>query len=497
MAMTRRASPGEPAPAWWRLFPWAAAAVLFAGVGWTAFELAQLSVWRYDSGAVLRLMGARSDPLGACPRLFVVKYKFDGRWLNHVLSGPLCALPGWIAMLAGAVSLGAFLLAVLRGLGLAAGMAAALAGLALLSPQLWDQLLWPTATLPGLVLLALAVPLAGRLSAPVFFLLMGILHFGTLTTPYYLLPLLWLPAMHAPGPVGSLTTRLVHVLGWWVAGFVAGFAFSQLMTAMTFPEGGMEIGAWREPKPVQDWEDFIANSTSRWDYLLDFLVLKTGSVGIALITVLVAAWRFVEGRPRRWQTVVTAIAVLVLLSHFVATIYHGIIIQNHTLVVASIALVILAFGWTPRAAVGRVIWALAFVAFAGVQAGHLHRDVAYYTGTRETAAAWLRAAVPQPPAAYAGLVVIRGNPADLMTAAREAKAVAPATFHLVEAFGTSDSRCSGRCFDRVGHEWLSRLSRLLPGRSRSARRRAVPLARAPHLLPRRNGGGLGCGRHRP
>ena len=223
--------------------------------------LADISWWRHDE-------------LYYQPDYFH-KVESEGRWLNYLLSNYLPKLPGFAHILINYFALALFCITAAWRTNRDFPVALVIALACLQAPFFSTQLQWPATTLPGFLVLLAACILCGRIPKIIFFPIFGILFFATLSHLYFLLPLLFLKDLDL--------RKAANLLVLWIASFVIGFAVTQ---AITFKLTGhfIEIMAWRNPNPIQSWDDFFLNLNRVFDAFIRVNVKLFQMMGLAITT---------------------------------------------------------------------------------------------------------------------------------------------------------------------------------------------------------------------
>ncbi|MDE7372133.1 MAG: hypothetical protein K2N07_10435, partial [Desulfovibrio sp.] len=234
-----------------RLLFFASVAVLFLLFCSECFLVLHTQAWRHDSF------------------LYIPSYYgnlvSEGRWLNYLLFPLLQHFPPHLALALSFAALGYFSWSVARQLTDRRGaLLFALAALQL--PSIWSLFGWPLIPLSAYLLLAAAAYLARKLDYRLFFLLFGILFHGTLNNFYNLLIVLCI----APLRRGDL--RLTALLIWYAAGFVAGYAATQLII-LAVHGSFMQVAEWRRLNYPVSIPDAIRNLRLALGSLKDNLMI--------------------------------------------------------------------------------------------------------------------------------------------------------------------------------------------------------------------------------
>ncbi len=204
----------------------------------------------------------------------------EGRWINFLLFPALKLVNPHVALFAGMLFFGYFVYACAahfcgRWSSVAIGLCA------LLLPALNRQLDWPCTMLPALVVCAFAAWAHARMAKWCFFVLFGVLSAGVVQSVYMVLPLLFLH---------ESPRELLKVIGYWVLGYVCGFAVAELAT-LAVCGSFISFADWRSPHPVTGWAVLVENIRR----VIVFYNLHLGRAGLILhaicgASVLFALW---------------------------------------------------------------------------------------------------------------------------------------------------------------------------------------------------------------
>ncbi|WP_165080185.1 hypothetical protein [Desulfovibrio sp. ZJ746] len=254
-----------------RLLFFASVAVLLLLFGIECFLVLHTRAWRHDSF------------------LYIPSYYgnliSEGRWLNYLLFPALRHFPPHLALALSFAAFGYFSWSVARQLTDRRGaLLFALAALQL--PSIYSLFGWPLIPLSAYLLLAAAAYLARRLDYRLFFLFFGILFHGTLNNFYNLLIVLSI----APLRRGDM--RLAALLIWYAAGFVAGYAATQLII-LAVHGSFMQVAEWRRLNYPVSIPDAIRNLRLALGSLKDNLMIlpdKALVLGSVLFCMALSQW---------------------------------------------------------------------------------------------------------------------------------------------------------------------------------------------------------------
>ena len=300
----------------YRLLGYLSLLVLAACTAVNLDALAEISVWRHDE-------------LYYQPDYFH-KVEAEGRWLNYFLSSYLAKIPGFFCIVTVYLCLAVFCLKAAWKTNRNLLLALAIALACLQFPFLSTQLSWPATTLPSFIVLLTACLLSDKIPKIIFFPLFAILFFGTLSHLYFLLPLLFLRNLNLQ--------EALKLLLLWVFSFVVGFAVAQ---AITFSLTGhyIEIAGWRNPNPIQSWDDLVLNSGKILDAFLRINRTLSDMVGLVPIV----GWGIVLLLGRRSSDIYMFILItLSAAAVFASSVPLGLGVQGRTALTYAIGLIFLS-----------------------------------------------------------------------------------------------------------------------------------------------------------
>jgi hypothetical protein len=291
----------------------------------------------------------------------------DGRWLNYLLHRFLMSvpLPIWSLLYLGLSWVVFYRLARIATLDQPFG--ALVASVLVLSTSTLEMSLWPASFVPALGLTCLALVMHARgVRYQVIYIVSGILLFGTIQTPYFALPLLFLPQfLDTSQSVRARSILLFKHMLWWVAGSVVGVMCMSLMLAVLADIWFPQPGAWRQANPIGSFSSLFANLMTVYDRLKFFVarLLFLGGADWSLLPVIVAV-ALLRVRAARAQVPALLLLSAVIGSFFVFSIPMGAIIQQRSLLAMTVAVLIGLAMLPGRSAAGRVFSAVLLLNFA-------------------------------------------------------------------------------------------------------------------------------------
>lgn len=290
-----------------------------------------IDLWRHDS--------FKHTPLQSW---YDGNLKQEGRWINYLLFDVIKSIPARVSSLLGlaAISLFTFLITegVLKDIYLR--VITSLSVLAL--PMLHSQMMWPNISFFPIAALLLFYFLSKKIPSILIFALSAIFYFGTLSNFYFLIPLIFLKDVNT-NLVGNIKTDLLYVLkkvilpfaGCFIIGYLAANGIVNLMTGQS-----IEMGEWRNPSPATDLNQLLSNLSGIHDRMGLFFTKVFSEAHIALWLGLGILTLLSLTKKSIW---ILLILIMVFLSAFYTTAYHGIFISDRTLSTSIIPLILIFF----------------------------------------------------------------------------------------------------------------------------------------------------------
>jgi hypothetical protein len=301
-----------------RLLTYLTIATLSVCVAINLYNFDAVSVWRHDE-------------LYYQPDYFH-KVEAEGRWLNYLLADYLRQLPALLCIGTVHAALLYFCFKAAWSTNRDLPIAVAIALVALQVPFLSTQLFWPATTLPGFLVLFLACILSDKTPKIVFFLSFATLFFATFSHLYFLLPLLFLKNLDI--------RETFKLLSLWISSFILGFVVTQIITHQLTGHF-IEVAGWRNPNPIDSWEDLLQNLHRTFDALVRVNAEISGMLGFFLVSL----WgvMLIIGRRRQIGDLYPLIViVLSAAAIFASGIPLGLGVQSRTALIYTIGLIFLA-----------------------------------------------------------------------------------------------------------------------------------------------------------
>lgn len=292
--------------------------LLGAVTGLHLIDFLQVQFWRHDSVYYLSSYG--------------LKLEGEGRWLNYYVFSWLKLVPAWLSILLSYGAIGYFAYSCSYRLNRDVWFSVLLALATSNIPLLRMQLEWPTTLLPAFLLLWLAPWFSRRVPEFVFFLVYGLLLFGSFSSLYFLLPFLYLP--------GATIKSFVRTLFLWMVCFVLGYLVSQAVVWKVTGEF-ITVAGWRHPNPVDNVATFIANLQASRTYVRSHALFMVNVFSFWLL-LLSLVWSLFGGSPLR-RILVWGAALVVFLAPYVTALPYGIVVSGRTAFIGMMALLLALF----------------------------------------------------------------------------------------------------------------------------------------------------------
>lgn len=270
---------------------------------------------------------------------YFASVKETGRWIIYYLFDVVKLLPPAICATINLICLFAFGFLITRSIQKDYYISAIIGFLFILPPVLHAQNLWPQTSLSAFILLPLMFYLSRRVHPYVFFPIAAVLFFGTLSNYYFLMPLVYLGYMYdnLKGEwKHDVIFTFIKILLPYVLAFVVGYLITNGITYLVTGQT-IVLGEWRGPKTITDFDSFLVNFDSVNQRIWKFL--SSVKSEYSLVVVVAAFIMFLLGTSKKifWTLLVV---IVVFLSPFYTTIYHGIFISNRSLTTSFVVVLI-------------------------------------------------------------------------------------------------------------------------------------------------------------
>ena len=278
-----------------------------------------LEVWRHDS------FEYTPDS-----RYYEGNLKETGRWIIYYLFDFAKWIPTHIAAIANLIFSFLFGYLVTKSL-VRDKYLQVLFGLSiLLIPVLHAQNLWPNTTFLAFAFLPLCFYLSKKLHPILFFLVSGILFFGTISHFYFLMPLVYLGKLKdtlSGNFKKDAFFTLGNILIPYAVCFILGYLVANLMVYLK-TGGPVIVGEWRSPSPAHDMAQLLDNLSAIHTRMTVFGSKILTDVNLVPIVAMGLLTLISLNKKSAW---IFLVLLVMALSVFYTTAYHGIHISTRTL----------------------------------------------------------------------------------------------------------------------------------------------------------------------
>jgi len=338
------------------------------------------------------------------------KLRSEGRWINYLLFPFLSSISGKAAGFLCLIFFFVFsAITAYRGSKIAT-YSVLLALLIIQVPPLTGQLLWPATVLPAFFILFMAALSAPVLAIYSFYIIFGILFFGTMSNMYYLLPLLHLGLLTNESTKENLNVFLTKVILPWALGFVAGYFVALAMVYFLSGQFGISIAEWRRPAYIENFSDLIRNLTTASGSLFRHISsFFSSTLVVAAVTIPLLMGLATSLRRYLW---ILAVSLSIIVVHYVIVLPYGIYISFRTVISVYVGIVLIAC-CQPFITKKHSVVTLASIVFILFSFNNTNRDaLAWYANLTNTHYEELLRVTPLPPYLYKGVMFI-GSKEDL------------------------------------------------------------------------------------
>jgi len=273
---------------------------------------------------------------------YTYQLRSDGRWLNYLFFDWLKIVPGWMATLAICCSFGVFWVIAAYQQSRVPSYSLLLSLLCLQIYPLYLQILWPATSLPAYLVLVLAALITSRLGIWKFYMLFGVLCFGTLSNIYYILPLLHLNLANGGESKDDVKTILFRIVSAWGCGFALGYLSMLAILYLATGQLGLELAEWRQPHFVHSAKDIAANIDRSAAYFLSHIRIILSDDIRTYILLAAIAIQFLRNKNKR-HNIIAIISLAIIAAHYVIILPAGIVYSTRTAMATWSGIICLAF----------------------------------------------------------------------------------------------------------------------------------------------------------
>ena len=355
-------------------------------------DLLQIHVYAHDSAYYLYS--------------YIDKLESEGRWLNYLLFPVTSHTPGRVAVLSNLLFLSLFVFLVSKRWTGRVSYSILLSLLVIQAAPLMEALLWPAIPIASFPLLFLAALISPYINVYLFYLLFGVLLFGT--NSFYLLPLAHLHLFKNCQIGQNIKILLFNIIPGWALGFLAGFIFSLLMVYALTGQVGIQLQDWRQPNYIRSLHDLIANTINSFDWFRFYLAELFSGFWRKLFMVtalLIGIYR--TNKAEYMPAAILAFGIIGV--HYILTIPAGIAISFRTSLAAWIGVLVIFFFY-PNIKERQYFLLLPVILFMMVSFYRVnHGSLNYYSSITNTYYDELVRITPLPPRLYRGVIFLSSS----------------------------------------------------------------------------------------
>ncbi|WP_294117394.1 hypothetical protein [Thiolapillus sp.] len=295
------------------------------------YDIVQIHIYRHD--ALYYMPNANT--------YYKYRVASEGRWIVYGLFYFITKIPGNILSIFALLSFGYFVFISIYKWVENYYYALILSLLFMQIPSFYDLITWPATAAPAFLVLLVAISLQKKLNIFVFFIIFGILFFGTMSNYYYLLPLLYLNYFQKHNWKESLKFTSYKLISAWAIGFIVGYIVTQLILYVNF-DHFLAIEAWRDPHYIHSMEDMYENILRSLRYLqrdIQSIFLNSWIILLFIFTLIVST----IDRRKDLIFIPLVLFSLIILIHYVIVLPVGIYIAPRTIVATWVGILAILF----------------------------------------------------------------------------------------------------------------------------------------------------------
>ena len=356
------------------------------------YDLLQIHIYRHDA-------------LYNMPNIdtYKIKVETEGRWINYIFFNIFTHIPGSILSIFILLSFGYFTFVASYKWTQNYYYALIIALLFIQIPSFYDLITWPAVSSPAFLVLLLSIFLQKRLNIFLYFILFGILFFGTMSNYYYLLPLLYLSYLNSHDWKQNLKFVSFKLVPAWAIGFVVGYIATQLIIYMNF-DHFIKIASWRAPNYIHSIHDLVENISRSINYLgrdIKSIFLNNWLVLLFMFSLIVTT----IDRRKDLVFIPLSLFSLIIVSHYIIVLPVGIAIQPRTIVATWVGVLAISF-FVPSIKNWQIyLLAPIIVFFTSRLYLDNHHNMKWYANVTNTHFNKLLSEAPKPPLEYKGVIL--------------------------------------------------------------------------------------------
>jgi len=295
------------------------------------YDILQIHIYRHD--ALYYMPNAET--------YYQSKVQSEGRWINYIFFNLFTHIPGSFLSIFILVSFGYFIFTAIYKWSQNYYYVLIVSLLFIQIPSFYDLITWPSTVAPIFLVLFLSIFLQKRLNIFLYYILFGILFFGTMSNYYYLLPLLYLSYFNDNDWKQNLKFVSFKLIPAWAIGFIIGYIITQLIIYLNFNHF-MTLASWRGPHYIHSLHDLVENILRSINYLerdIKSIFINKWLVVLFIFSLIVAT----TDRKKDLLFIPLGIFSLVVLIHYITVLPVGIYISPRTIVATWVGILAMSF----------------------------------------------------------------------------------------------------------------------------------------------------------
>ncbi len=328
----------------------------------------------------------------------------EGRWVIYLFFNLMVHIPGSILSIFSLLTFGYFVFKVSYQWSNNYYYSIVVSLLFIQIPSFYDLLTWPATATPAFIVLLIATILYKKLNIWIFFIIFGILFFGTMSNYYYLLPLLYLGYLKNKDWQQNIKFLILKLIPAWAIGFVVGYIITQIIVYINFNHF-MTIEGWRSPHYIHSFYDLSVNilhSINLLERNIKSIFLNKWIVLLYMLSLIVAIIQ------RRIDLVFIPLVLfmLIILIHYIVILPIGIVVSPRTVVATWVGVFAIVFfipdirNWQMYILVPLILF------FASRLYLDNHNNMKWYKNVTNTHYDKLLTEIPKSPSEYKGIILL-------------------------------------------------------------------------------------------
>ena len=359
------------------------------------YDVFQIHIYRLDS--IYYMSNAETYFTSSIPT--------EGRWINYFFFNVIAYIPvaGTFLSIFVLISFGYFIFTITYKWTENYYYALIVSLLFIQLPPFYDLITWPATATPVFLVLLLSIFLQKRINIFFYFILFGILFFGTMSNYYYLLPLLYLSYLKNYDWKKNLKFVSFKLLPAWAIGFVVGYIVTQLIVYINFGHF-ITLARWRDPHYVYSILDLVENISRSINYLerdIKSIFFNRWLVFLFIFSFIVAT----IDRRKNLVFIPIALFSLIIVIHYIIVLPVGILIDPRTIVATWVGVLAISF-FIPSIKNWQIYLLVPIIVFFTFKYYlNNHQNLQWYANVTNIHFNKLLSETPKSPAQYKGIIL--------------------------------------------------------------------------------------------